>query len=264
MMNIKPALVLGMLVSALTMSASHASQSGGGFIGAGVAVTPDYEGGEDYKASPVLLGQYNLSGGRYIALLRGSDAARSGRLTLNLISHSNWEIGPTLGVRFARDNVSNRRVDNMDDIDWATEAGGFVSYQSGSLFASLGLSFDISDTYGGYIGNLSAGFKQEITSRLGIVYSTSMSYADDDYMDEYFGVDGDDAIRSGLPSYQADGGIKDFGLGLSVDYRFTPVWGIIGSFNAYRLSGDAKDSPIVDSEGNRNQLKAGLVLTYSF
>jgi len=34
--------------------------------------------------------------------------------------------------------------------------------------------------------------------------------------------------------------------------------------NAYRLSGDAKDSPIVDSEGNRNQLKVGLVLTYSF
>jgi MipA family protein len=264
MLSVKQSFAVATLLLVLAMAASHATENGSGFIGAGVAVTPDYEGGEDYEASPLLSGQYNFSGGRYIALLGGRDAARSGRMVVNLIRYSSWEMGPTLGVRYARDDVSNSRVDSMDDIDWATEAGGFVTYQSGALYASLGLSFDISDTYGGYIANLSAGFKQEITSRLGIVYSTSMSYADDDYMDEYFGVDGDDAIRSGLPSYQADGGIKDFGVGLSVDYRFTSIWGIIGSFNAYRLSGDAKDSPIVDSEGNRNQLKAGLVLTYSF
>ena len=263
MMNVKPAFVLGILVL-LTMTASHAAENGAGFIGAGVTVTPDYEGGEDYEASPVLLGRYNFSGGRYIALERGTDAARSGRLALNVVSYSNWEMGPTLGVRYLRDDVHNRQVDKMDDIDWATEAGGFVSYQSGPLFASLRLSFDISDTYGGYIGNLSGGFKQEITSRLGIIYSTSISYVDDDYMDKYFGVDGSDSARSGLPFYEADAGIKDFGIGISVDYSFTPVWGLISWFNYYRMTGDAKNSPIVDSEGNRNQFKAGLVLTYSF
>ena len=97
-----------------------------------------------------------------------------------------------------------------------------------------------------------------------IIYSASTSYVDDDYMNEYFGVDGSDAASSGLPFYEADGGIKDFGMGISVDYSFTPVWGVISWFNYYRMIGDAKDSPIVDSEGNRNQLKAGLVLTYSF
>lgn len=264
MMDVKLAGVPGILALALTMAASHGAENGGGFIGAGVSVTPDYEGGEDYEALPVLLGQYNFSGGRYLALVRGADAARSGRLALNLVSYSNWEMGPTLGVRYPRDNVDNSQVDGMGDIDWATEAGGFVSYQSGALFASLGLSIDISDTYGGYIGDLSAGFKQEITSRLGIIYSASISYVDDDYMNEYFGVDGSDAASSGLPFYEADGGIKDFGMGISVDYSFTPVWGVISWFNYYRMIGDAKDSPIVDTEGNRNQFKAGLVLTYSF
>ena len=173
-------------------------------------------------------------------------------------------MGPLLGARYPRDDVDNSRVDAMDDIDWAYEAGGFVSYQSGSLFAGLGLLIDISDTYGGYIGSLSVGFKQVITSRLGISYTASMSYVDDEYMGEYFGVDSADSVRSGLPSYEADGGIKDFGLGISVDYRFTPVWGLISGLNYYRLSGDAKDSPIVASEGNENQFKADLVLTYSF
>ena len=264
MMDVKPAFVLGILASALTMAASHGAENGGGFIGAGVSVTPDYDGGEDYAASPVLLGQYNFSGGRYIALERGTDAARSARLALNLVSYSNWETGPTLGVRYRRDDVDNPQVDKMDDIDWAYEAGGFLSYQSGSLFATLGLSFDISDTYDGFIGDLTGGFKQEVTSRLGIIYSMSVSYVDDNYMDEYFGVDGSDSVRSGLPFYEADGGIKDFGLGISVDYSFTPVWGLIGWFNYHRMTGDAEDSPIVDSEGSRNQFKAGLVLTYSF
>jgi outer membrane protein len=264
MMGVKPAFVLGILASALTMAASHGAENGGGFIGAGVSVTPDYEGGEDYEASPVLLGRYNFSRGRYIALERGADAARSARLALNLVSHSSWGMGPTLGVRYRRDNVDNSQVDKMDDIDWATEAGGFVSYQSGSLFATLGLSFDISDTYDGYIGDLTGGFKQEVTSRLGIIYSMSVAYVDDNYMDEYFGVDDSDSVRSGLPFYKADAGIKDFGLGISVDYSFTSVWGLISWFNYYRLTGDAEDSPIVDNEGSKNQLKAGLVLTYSF
>lgn len=263
-MHVKPVFVLGIIVPALTMPVTHAADKGSGFIGAGVSVTPDYEGGEDYRASPAVLGRYNFGAGRYIAIKSGNDAARSGRLAVNLVSHSDWEMGPVLGVRYARDNVDNSRVDAMEDIDWAYEAGGFVSYQSGSWFASLGLSIDISDTYGGYIGKLSTGLKQAITSRLGLTYTASMSYADDDYMDEYFGVDDDDSVRSGLSPFQADAGIKDFGLGISVDYRFTPVWGLVGGINYYRLSGDAKDSPIVKSEGNENQFKAGLVLTYSF
>lgn len=263
-MNLKWVSIQGTLASALTMAASHAVDSGSGFIGAGVSITPDYEGGEDYQASPAVLGRYNFSAGRYIALVGGADAARSGRLLVNILSHSNWELGPTLGVRYARDDVDNSRVDAMENIDWAYEAGGFVSYQSGSLFARLGLSIDVSDTYGGYIGDLSLGFKQAITSRLGIIYTASMSYADEDYMNEYFGVDGDDSLRSGLAPFEADAGIKDLGLGISVDYRFTPVWGLIGGLDYYRLSGDAKDSPIVSNEGNENQFKGGLVLTYSF
>ncbi len=252
------------MVLVLTLATAHAAQNGSGFVGAGVSVTPDYEGGEDYEASPALAGRYNFSGDRYIALESGGDAARSGHLAVNLIAHSRWESGPTLGVRYARDDVDNSRVDAMDDIDWAYEAGGFLSYQSGSMFVRLGLSVDISDTYGGYIGSLSAGVKHAVTSRLGITYSTSLSYVDDDYMDEYFGVDVNDSVRSGLPFYEADGGFKDFGLGIALDYRFTPVWGLISGLNYYRLSGDAEDSPIVANEGSEHQVKAALILTYSY
>ena len=45
---------------------------------------------------------------------------------LNLAPNSSWEIGPALGVRYERNDPDNERVKRMDDIDFATEAGGFI------------------------------------------------------------------------------------------------------------------------------------------
>ena len=254
---------LGGAVVALAMVAGPVSANGG-FVGAGVTAAPDYEGGDDYVASPALFGRYNFSEGRYLALVGGADAARAGRLVLNVVPNSAWEIGPALGFRYERNDPDNDRVKRMDDIDFATEAGGFISYQSGSWFGTLGVMADISDTYGGYIGDLQGGYKQKISDFFSLKYTVSMSYADDEYMEEYFGVDASDAASSGLPPFDADGGIKDYGLGISANYKFNKTWGLLANFNYYRLVDDAEDSPIVDDEGDKNQYKAALALSYSF
>lgn len=251
------------LAVVLAMVAGPVSASGG-FVGAGVTAAPDYEGGDDYVASPALFGRYNFSEGRYLAMVGGADAARSGRLVLNVVPNSSWEIGPALGIRYERNDPDNDRVKRMDDIDFATEAGGFISYQSGSWFGNLGVMADISDTYGGYIGDLKGGYKQKISDFFSLKYTVSMSYVDDEYMEEYFGVDASDAASSGLPPFDADGGIKDYGLGISANYKFNKTWGLIALFNYYRLVDDAEDSPIVDDEGDKNQYKAALALSYSF
>jgi outer membrane protein len=124
--------------------------------------------------------------------------------------------------------------------------------------------FDVSDTYGGYIGDLRVGHRQKLSDDFSLTYSASVSYVDDEYMEEYFGVDGSDAASSGLPPYDADGGVKDYGLGIGADYKFTKAWGLVAAFNYFRLTGDAEDSPIVDDEGDKNQFKAALALSYSF
>jgi outer membrane protein len=83
-------------------------------------------------------------------------------------------------------------------------------------------------------------------------------------MEEYFGVDGSDAASSGLPRYDADGGFKDYGLGISANYKFTNTWGLIAGFNYHRMLGDAEDSPLVDDEGDKNQYKVSVAISYSF
>jgi len=263
MKHLEKCFTVGSLAMALTMAASPVAAKGG-FVGAGVTAAPDYEGGDDYVASPALFGRYNFNEGRYVALVGSADAARGGRFVLNLVPNSSWEMGPALGIRYERNDPDNDRVKRMDDIDFATEAGGFVSYKSGGWFATLGLMFDVSDTYGGYIGDLKGGYRQEVNSDLSFTYSASVSYVDDEYMEEYFGVDGSDAASSGLPLYEADGGIKDYGLGIAANYKFSKTWGLIARFSYYRLTGDAEDSPIVEDEGDKNQYKSALAISYSF
>ena len=97
MMSLKRThVVVGVLASALTFTAGPAAANGG-FVAAGVTAAPDYEGGDDYVASPALFGRYNFSEGRYLALVGSADAARSGRLVFNFVPNSAWEMGPALG-----------------------------------------------------------------------------------------------------------------------------------------------------------------------
>jgi outer membrane protein len=83
-------------------------------------------------------------------------------------------------------------------------------------------------------------------------------------METYFSVDRGDAIRSGLSTYDADSGFKDFSLGVVLQHGFARNWSVIGVLKYTRLLGDAADSPVVDDAGSANQLLTGAFVNYSF
>jgi len=81
-------------------------------------------------------------------------------------------------------------------------------------------------------------------------------------METYFGISPAQSARSGYDVYEADGGFKDVGVTLGLDYMFTERIGIGGRAQYKRLLGDAADSPIVDNEGSADQFLSTLFLTY--
>jgi len=81
-------------------------------------------------------------------------------------------------------------------------------------------------------------------------------------MDTYFGVNPGNRGSSGLPNYSADSGLKDVGINLVAHYTPWEKWGIMGLFSYKALLNDAKDSPIVDNEGDDKQFMFGLMATY--
>jgi outer membrane protein len=54
------------------------------------------------------------------------------------------------------------------------------------------------------------------------------------------------------------------GLASGLSYQFNPRFGLFGYARYERLVGDAARSPIVRQYGSRNQMSAGLGLSYTF
>ena len=126
----------------------------------------------------------------------------------------------------------------------------------------MSFAADVGDEHDGYLVYLNGAYTATVNDDFKLKFGVRTTYADDDYMDTYFGVSGSDSARSGLKQYSADGGMKDVGVSVTANYAMTKSWGITGVVSYSKLLNDAKDSPLVDDEGDDNQLGAVLAITY--
>ncbi len=239
----------------------------GGFIGFGVGGAPDYEGSDDYEAVPALFGQYNFASGRYVELGGAPSTGSAARLSFDIVPDdwsTTWELGPLLQYRLERDDVGNNRVDDMQKVDDAVEAGAFVGLNIGRFSAQLSAAADVSSEHKGYLVYLTGEYKIPITDAFSVTTHARLTYADSNYMDTYFGVNDRDALRSGLRPFDADGDLKDWGLGLTGAYQLNRKWGLVGNVMYGRLLNDAEDSPVTDDEGDETQVSGAVALTYAF
>ena len=226
-------------------------------IGAGVGLVPDYEGSEDYKAAPLPYFSAQSTSGRYIRL-------DGNVLKINLLANDTWSLGPVLQYRGERDDdVDNNKVAKMSEIDAAIEAGAFLGYSYDSWDIGAQLVTDTSGEHDGMLATVRTGYTFK-NDKMSTRFGASVTYADDDYMDTYFSVDTKDAFRSKLKRYKAESGIKDVGVDLMLRYSMNENWSIRGAAAYLVLLEDAKDSPIVDDEGESGQFKASVTLIYNF
>ncbi|MCG8695500.1 MAG: MipA/OmpV family protein [Minwuiales bacterium] len=229
-------------------------------LGAVAALVPDYEGSEDYEfvAGPLLRVQ---RGPQFVAL-------RGLKLTSNVLPEPNWRFGPVLNYRGERDDVDNDAVDDLSDVDAAFEIGLTAGYEAPLAGGMAGVNVeylvDVTDGHDGWLLTPSVDYGGPISQRLRGSVELSTTYASDDYMQSYFGINAGDAARSGLSQFNADEGFKDVGLSGALFYSLTDRWsvGALGSWTL--LVDDAADSPVTDDEGDENQFFGGLLLTYSW
>lgn len=231
-------------------------------IGAGAMVKPDYEGSNDYEVSALPLVDVNY---RDIVFLK-SMALGANVFTLRGPGpNDKLQFGPLLRYQFGRDQDANDALRGLGDIDSGFELGAFVNYRAGPWSAGLTAFRDISDAYdGGMTVQLKGGYMVPLAPRLRLRTEISTTWADDNYTQSFFGITALQAQRSGLRQYQADGGFKDAGLTLGLDYSLSDHWGLTGLVGFKRLLGDAADSPLVEDKGSANQFNAGLLLSYKF
>ena len=243
-------------------ASGNSELSGTVFLGAGVS--NEYEGSEDFEPLPLFGGRLQYEG--YYAQLIGTG------VKVNVLNSQRFNFGPILNYRFGRDDdVENTAVSRLDEVDDSFEAGLFarMNFRPNSTTrhrAGIEVDFrqDISDGHEGFLFTIGADYSTPIGERWDLGFDLSTTYASDDYMQSFFGVNAAGSARSGLRQFDAEGGFKDVSFAISPSYSFNESWGVFGRLQYSELLGDASDSPIVDDEGSSSQFFAGLGVSYRF
>jgi MipA family protein len=240
-------------------------------LGAGSLYGPAFLGSEDYqiRLGPNIAVRYKDRFHVSVVDGAGLDLIKTGSLRAGPIvkyQRARRESGDS-PFRIAGDRTEALR--GLGDVAATVEAGGYLQCQSGGLSAKAEVRRGI-DGHEGLIAELGARYTVRLTGMTVAKRPVTVSLgprariADDTYSQSYFGVDAGQSVRSGLAQFEAQGGLISYGIGASI---VVPVSGhlsaaVLGGFD--RLSGDARNSPLVLERGSVNQRTIGLGLTYRF
>lgn len=245
-------------------------------VGAGLAVIPDYEGSDHYSpvVAPAAIG--SVEGHSFV--LAGN------QLSIDLLRDRpgpGWRFqgGPVAQVNLNRSTLSgihDPRVRALGALGTAIELGGYVGVQKTGVVTSpydtlsLTLSYrhDVAGIHDAGLWQPGLTYFTPLSLHMAVAFTASVDMAEDRYARTYYSVSPAQSLRSGLPVYDAKGGIKNWTIGL-VGVRTLHgdlLHGLhlvaLGTFGG--MTGSIGDSPIVARAGSRQQWLGALGLAYSF
>jgi outer membrane scaffolding protein for murein synthesis (MipA/OmpV family) len=223
-------------------------------IGAGVLLTPDYLGSNDWMVRPLISPE--IRGPSDSVFLSFRDGIGG-----TLLRNGPFSAGVLVRPRFSRDQDDNDALRGMGDVDIAGEAGGFLSYSDGTYLARA----ELRQGFGGHSGLLAdARLDRIFRPRADLILSAGprLSWGSRDFAETYFGVTEDQARRTGYAPFKP----ADYwfaGIAAGATYVLSDRWAVIGFGEVGRIFGAAEDSPLVE-RGSATQAVVGLTLTYRF
>ena len=225
-------------------------------VGLGAQVRPEFIGAEDRQLGPLV----------DIDIARGSNPFRveapDDSFGIRLISTDKFTLGPAANIEGSRKNSDVGAP--VGKVKTTVELGGFAEYL---LTPSLRLRGELLKGVNGHkglTGSLGADYIWRDGDGYVVTVGPRLLLSDARYQRAYFGVDAPAALASGLPLYRPGGGVHGVALATGASYQFDAKWGVFGYARYERLVGDAARSPIIREFGSRNQMSAGLGLSYTF
>lgn len=225
-------------------------------VGVGMQLVPSFPGADEQSVRPLF----------DVARTRGDKPyafeAPDESFGFSLLRSGNFAAGPAVGIQGSRDAKDVGAA--VPKVGFTLEAGGFAQYAFSEDFRAR---LELRKGFGGHkglISNLGVDFISREGNKWLLSIGPRLTLADNRYQDAYFSVAPQDAIPSGLPAYDADGGVQSAGAAVGYIQQFSPRWGLYSYAKYDRLLGDAVNSPIVRQLGSRDQFSGGLAITYTF
>jgi outer membrane scaffolding protein for murein synthesis (MipA/OmpV family) len=216
-------------------------------------------------AVPGYMGSHHYEGGyapRLKIVWRDRVFLNDRQLGVNLFKNDVMAMGPFIRYTGGR-SENNKGLEGMGDIDRTLAAGGFFNYNLGVLRFKSEIREDILGEKQGMLAIARLGTRIPWGAPVMNVYVSS-TWGSSECMQSFFGVDAVQSIRTGLPRYEADAGIRDVSLSVSSGFQFSDNWALNGQVEYQHLLGNAADSPLVEEEGSDDQFVIGLGLNYTF
>jgi MipA family protein len=186
-------------------------------------------------------------------------------LDIALIDGGNYQIGPVGQLVWSqRGKASSPGVQRLGDVPWAGEVGIFAQYW---WVPWLRTRTEVRQGFGGHHGIIGDVFMDAIVpvgARWTLSGGPRLTLATAPALGPYFGITAAQSAASGLPIFDAKGGIRSFGAGTQARYQWTPQWATHAFLEYERLSGDAAGSPLVTQRGSPDQLTIGFGATHAF
>ncbi|MEQ1518203.1 MAG: MipA/OmpV family protein [Usitatibacteraceae bacterium] len=242
---------------------ADAPQGWSGTLGAGVASTATYEGSPRRRTTgvPILtLAYYDKSFGTF-------ELGRQG-LSWTMPDLDGFKAGVLLGLDAGRKDSKvsgggfasgDERLRGMGDIKATPEVGLLVGY------GPIGLTVRKSIGDKGHQGtqaDLEARFPIKLTDALSLSIGAGATWADQKYMQAFFGVTSAQATASRFKRvFKPDSGIKKAEFTFGVEYNFTESWRAQTSIGVDTLLSEARKSPLAE----KKSATTGFVgIAYSF
>lgn len=238
-------------------------------VGVGAGYGPTYDGSDDYTLFPAPIVQGSLGGVKI--------NPRAAGLAVDFVP------GPlNLGVagRMRKNRASDIKdpvVESLGELDTAVEVGPTVGlslpgvlHQYDSLTLSVDTRWDVAGAHKGMVVDPSITYFTPLSRGMAASLSLSAEHGDGKYLDYYYSVTPAQALASGLPAFDADGGgfTKAGGsLLLAFDLDGELANGgfglvLLGAYS--RMLGDAKDSPLTSVRGSADQWMGAAGIGYTF
>lgn len=219
-------------------------------LGVGVATVPEFEGSDEYEAQPVPVVDVGI----------GPIFAKTGEgIGFNVIDTPIITAGAS--IKWMPGYDDDEVPAGIDKVDGEIGARVFASTRLNGVTATIAATQAITDTDRGLLINAGVAYPMPASKRLTITPSAGTTWADDNYMTSYFGIDPSEAAASDLDRYDPTSGFKDIHFRVSASDRITDSINALGSVGITHLLGEAADSPLVE---RKTQPTALLGLAYTF
>lgn len=245
-------------------------------VGVGAVTLPSYEGSDNNNVLPAPGALISVDG--YAITVLGT------RASIDLIRNTagpTWDVqaGPIVAInldRTRRKTIDDARVEALGDRNVAIEVGGFVGLGKTGVLTSdfdqlavtLSYRYDVANAHESGTWQPSITYFTPLSTKAAVGLFATAEHVSDKYARYYFTVTPAGSVASGLPTFAADGGWKNYQLGAIGTYSLTgdllQGWKIVAGGSYSRLLNDFRRSPIVSIAGDKHQWLGTVGLAYTF